>query len=114
MAVGLEGDAFFFEERALPLPAGSRATYDIDDTMARQQLCSGRVAKRAPHHAGVTRPTCKRGDEAVSHHPSARYLPHDAQHGITKRPRLFRCHFVVTVPRHVNRRKSNPLFNYGL
>ena len=36
MTVGLEGDAFFLEEFALPLPAGSCAALDVDDSVTRQ------------------------------------------------------------------------------
>ena len=36
MAVGLKGDAFFLEEFALPLPAGSRATLYVDDSVTGQ------------------------------------------------------------------------------
>ena len=58
VAVRFESDAFFFEKCSLPLPAGSRAANHINDAMAGQQLCSRCIAKRAPHHACVARPTC--------------------------------------------------------
>ena len=97
MAVGLEGNSFFFEEFALPLPTGSRATLDVDDSVARQLGGFRRVAKRSPHHSGMARPTCQSGDEAVSHHVARRYLRHDAQHRITKRTRLFSRHLIETI-----------------
>ena len=84
MTVGLEGDAFFLEERSLPLPARSRATLDVDDSVAGQLFSPGRVPKRSPHHSGMTGPTGQSSDEAVGHHAPWRNLRHDAQHRIAK------------------------------
>ena len=101
VAVGLEGDALFLEEFALPLPTWSRASLDVDDSVTRQQLCSGRVAKRSPHHPCMARPTCQSCNKAVCHHTARRYLRHDAQHSLAKHPRLFCCHPVETIRHYI-------------
>ena len=102
MPVGLEHDAFFFQQDALPFPSGSRAPHGVDDAVARQHGSLRSIAKRAPHHPGVAWPACQSGDEAVSHHAARGNLADDAEHIGLERPRLLRRHFVETIPHDAN------------
>ena len=51
MAVGLEVDAFLFQEGTLATPAWSGAALLVDDTMAGEEFGSGGVAQGAAHHS---------------------------------------------------------------
>ena len=89
MSVGLEG--------ALATPAWGCAAFFVDHTMTGQFLGTRRIAKCATHHTRMTGPSRQGGDMTIGSHSSARYLADDIQHGIAKRPSLFRRHPVWVV-----------------
>ena len=97
MTIGLEVDALGLKQRTLTTPTRGCAAFFIDYTMTGKRLGSWRIAKRAADHARMARPTCQGGDMTIGSHTSARYLAHDIQHGITKRPCLFRRHQIGIV-----------------
>jgi len=97
MTIGLEADILFLKQGALATPARSCSTFFVDHTMTGQFLGTRRIAKRATHHTRMTGPACQGGDMTIGGHSSARYLADDIQHGIAKRPCLFRRHPVWVV-----------------
>ena len=100
VTIGLEGNAFLLQQRALTAPSGRRAPLLIDHTVARQLLGSWGIAECAPHHPRMTRPASPCSNHAVSGNLPAGYLTHDIQHVLAKPPCLLRRHLIWIVLHH--------------
>ena len=77
MTIGLESNAFGFQQRALATPAGGGAPFFIHDTMTGKLFCPRCVAQCATNHPRVAGPACQGGDMAVGGDAAMGYLTDD-------------------------------------